>query len=92
MLRNLLTGVVLFGAAVASAPAQAQFSIELGGGPRYDSPYRSYERPYERRYEERRVYRGRSVIDDDDDDCRIVERRRVNRFGEVVVRRVRVCD
>ncbi len=67
--------------------AQAQVGVEIGPrGPRiYD------DRDREPRYE--RYERRRRVIEEDDDvDCRIVERRSINRFGERVVRRERICD
>ena len=64
--------------------AQAQVGVEIGPrGPRiYD------DRDREPRYERRR----RVIEEHDDDDCRIVERRSINRFGERVVRRERICD
>ena len=64
--------------------AQAQVGVEIGPrGPRiYD------DRDREPRYERRR----RVIEEDDDVDCRIVERRSINRFGERVVRRQRICD
>lgn len=76
-------GLVLAGLATGIAsPAQAQFGVEVGPrGPRvYD---RGYDRPT---VVERRVIR-RPVRE-----CRVVVDRRVNRFGERVVRRTRVCD
>lgn len=84
--------VAVVGVAALSAPAQAQIGIEFGiGRPVYGAP-RYYEPPAYRRQIERRVYRDRPVIADDDEECRVIVRRRVNRFGEVVIRRVRVCD
>ena len=65
--------------------AQAQVGVEIGPrGPRiYD------DRDRAPRYERRR----RVIVEEDDDvDCRIVERRSINRFGERVVRRERICD
>ena len=65
--------------------AQAQVGVEIGPrGPRiYD------DRDREHRYERRR----RVIVEEDDDvDCRVVERRSINRFGERVVRRERICD
>ena len=64
--------------------AQAQVGVEIGPrGPRiYD------DRDREPRYERRR----RVIEEDDDVDCRIVERRSINRFGERVIRRERICD
>jgi hypothetical protein len=73
-------------AASTATPAWAQ-DIRLGigpGGPRvgiYD------ERPA---VVERRVVR-RSYVDDDED-CRVIVKRRVNAYGETVVKRTRVCD
>jgi hypothetical protein len=77
--------------AAFSAPAQSQVQFEFGvGRPGYDGP-RYYEPRGYRFAGERRGFRGPVVLDDDDD-CRIVTRRRVNRYGEVVVRRMRICD
>lgn len=77
----ILAGVAL-GAAV---PAQAQFGIEIG--PRAnDGPREGYRPVIERR--ERRAI----VDEDDEEECRVVVQRRVNRFGETVVTRRRVCD
>ncbi len=90
MLRPFLIAAAVAATAAFSAPAQAQVQFEFGigrpdyGGPRYDEP-RGY------RYAgERRGFRG--PVFDDDDDCRMVVKRRVNRFGEVVERRIRICD
>jgi hypothetical protein len=69
-----------------SAPAQAQVGIEIGPG-----GARVYERDAYRPVIERRE-RRRVIVEDDDDDCRTIIRRRVNRFGEIVERRVRECD
>ncbi len=79
--------VLSLGSAFIAAPAQAQVGIEFGpGGPRVgigdDRPYRSV---VERR--ERRV-----IVDEDEENCRVVVRRRTNEFGDTVVRRTRVCD
>jgi len=85
MLRTTLlsaVAAVTFGAALALShtPADAQVGVEIGpGGPRvYDRSPPPY---YERR---RRAY--------DEDDCHWEVRRRVNRYGETVERRMRVCD
>jgi hypothetical protein len=80
--------VLSLGAILAApAPAQAQVGIEFGPrGPRVgiadDRPYRPV---IERR--ERRV-----IVDDDEENCRVVVRRSRNEFGDRVVRRTRVCD
>jgi hypothetical protein len=72
-------------ATAATTPASAQ-DIRLGigpGGPRvgvYD------ERPVVERRVVRRSY------EDDNGDCRVIIKRRVNAYGETVVRRTRVCD
>jgi len=86
----LISTVAAFGiagaAASVSTPASAQVVFGVGpGGPRvgvYD------ERPA---VVERRVVR-RSYDDDDVGDCRVIIKRRVNAYGETVVRRTRVCD
>lgn len=90
---KFLAAAALAGATLLSAPAQAQFGIEFGvGAPAYGPP-RYYEPPEYRPVIERRIYRNRPVIvDDDEEECRVIVRRRVNRYGEVVIRRVRVCD
>ena len=87
LLISTVAALGLAGIAVSAAtPASAQV-IRLGigpGGPRvgvYD------ERPA---VVERRVVR-RSYVDDDDD-CRVIIKRRVNAYGETVVKRTRVCD
>jgi hypothetical protein len=87
LLISTVAALGLAGIAVSAAtPASAQ-DIRLGigpGGPRvgvYD------ERPA---VVERRVVR-RSYVDDDDD-CRVIIKRRVNAYGETVVKRTRVCD
>ena len=71
-------------ATTAATPAHAQVGVEIGPG-----GARVYEnRPViERRRVERRV-----VVDDDDQDCRVEIHRRINRFGEREVRRVRICE
>jgi hypothetical protein len=87
VLISTIAAVSLAGIAVsASTPASAQ-DIRFGigpGGPRvgvYD------ERPT---VVERRVVRR--SYDDDDGDCRVIIKRRVNAYGETVVKRTRVCD
>jgi hypothetical protein len=87
MLQNTIIAAAALGAAVAafSAPANAQVGFEFGpGGARVyqDRPYRPV---IERR--ERRV-----IVEEDDRDCRVEIRRRVNQFGEVVTRRTRICE
>ncbi|MDP3406664.1 hypothetical protein [Bosea sp. (in: a-proteobacteria)] len=94
MLRKILTASALVGASLLSIPAQAQVNLEFGFGPqpRYGSPY-DYEPRGFRQFDDRPRYRGRRAIAEfDGGDCRIIVRRRVNRFGEYVVRRIRVCD
>ena len=71
-----LTALVLGGAALTTAaPALAQYGYHDGYRPRV-----------ERRVIERRVVRGPVVRD-----CRVVVTRRINRFGERVVVRRRIC-
>ena len=74
--------------AVATTPAQAQVGVEIGpGGARiYENRPHHYGPVVERRRVERRV------VVDDDSDCRVEVRRRINRFGERVVTRTRICD
>lgn len=90
MFRPILIAATVAATAAFSAPAQAQVQLEFGidrpgyGGPRYYEPH-GY-----RFAGERRGFRG--PVFDDDDDCRVVIKRRVNRYGEVVVRRMRICD
>ena len=75
----------LAGAAVSlSTPASAQI-VDFGVGPHGPRVGVYDERPVV----ERRVVR-RSW--DDDGDCRVIIKRRVNAYGETVVRRTRVCD
>ena len=87
MLRNTIIAAASVGAAMAAfaAPASAQVGFDIGpGGARIyqDQPYRPV---IERR--ERRV-----IVEDDDEECRVEIRRRVNRYGEVSTRRVRICE
>ena len=90
---KLFVAAAVFGVTALSAPAYAQVGIQFGiGGPAYSPPH-YYQPPAYRREVERPVYRGRPVIDDDDDEeCRMVTRRSANRYGQVVIRRVQVCD
>ncbi len=86
LLISTVAAISLAAVAAASTPASAQ-DIRFGigpGGPRvgvYD------ERPA---VVERRVVRR--SYDDDDGDCRVIIKRRVNAYGETVVKRTRVCD
>ena len=95
-------GVLALGAA---APAQAQnvsFSFGFGGHgvrPIYDHGYRHHYRPsYSRFYHDdfytRSAYRPvvRRFVEDDVEECRVIVKRRYNRFGELVVSRTRICD
>ena len=75
------------GIAVTSTPAQAQVGIEIGpSGPRVYQE-RAYRPVVERRHVERRV-----IVEDDTEECRVEVRRRINRFGERVVTRTRICE
>ncbi|MGO4677111.1 hypothetical protein AB4Z40_29880 [Bosea sp. 2YAB26] len=92
MLRAILIAAAVAATAAFSAPAQAQVQLEFGiDRPGYDGPRYHEPRGY-RPAGERRGFRGPAVLDDDDDDCRIVIKRRVNRYGELVERRMRICD
>jgi hypothetical protein len=88
VLISTVAALGLAGMAVAATTPAAAQDIRLGigpGGPRvgvYD------ERPA---VVERRVVR-RSYVDEDEEDCRVIVKRRVNAYGETVVKRTRVCD
>ena len=95
-------GVLALGAA---APAQAQnvsFSFGFGGHgawPVYDHGYGHHYRPsYSRFYHDgfyaRSAYRPvvRRFVEDDVEECRVIVKRRYNRFGELVVIRTRISD
>lgn len=88
ILMTTASAAILAGVAVGvAAPAQAQVGIEIGpGGARvYDGPRNGVRPVIERR--ERRV-----VVEEDEEECEMVTQRRVNRFGETVVTRRRVCN
>lgn len=81
MLPPFLIAAAVAAIAAFSGPAQAQVQFQFGiDRPGYDGP----------RYHERRGFRG--PVFNDDDDCRMVVKRRVNRYGEIVERRMRICD
>ncbi len=89
MFKTLFLAAGVAATALITAPAQSQVRVETriersdDDGPRYRE---------RRGYEERRGgYERRMVRSRFRDDCRMVEKRRVNRFGEVVVRRTRIC-
>ena len=87
MRASLIAAGIALGSFAAPANAQVQFEFGIDR-PGYDGPrYRDHRGDWDRRQ-----FRGPVVRDDDDDDCRIVIRRRVNRYGEMVERRTRVCD
>ncbi|MGO4740496.1 hypothetical protein AB4099_28445 [Bosea sp. 2KB_26] len=90
MLRPILFAAAVAATAAFSAPAQAQVQLEFGiDRPGYDGP--RYHEPRGYRFAgERRGFRGPAVLDDDD--CRTVIKRRVNRYGELVERRMHICD
>ena len=90
MLRPFLIAAAVAATAAFSGPAEAQVQLQFGiDRPGYDGP--RYHEPRGYRFAgERRGFRG--PVFDDDDDCRIVIKRRVNRYGEVVERRMRICD
>jgi len=69
---------------MTAAPAQAQYGYHDGYRPRVER--RIIERRVERPVVERRIVR-RAVSPD----CRIVVSRRINRFGERVVTKRRIC-
>lgn len=83
MIRMLLIAAGLAATTFVVAPAQAQVRVETRiDRPGYDGPRFRERRGYEVRRVERRPVR----------DCRVIEKRRVNRFGERVVTRTRICD
>lgn len=86
----LISTVAAFGLAGAAGavatPAVAQ-SVQFGFGPHGPRVGVYDERPT---VVERRVVRR--SYDYDDEECRVVVKRRVNAYGETVVRRTRVCD
>src|SRR5215203_279323 len=87
LLISTVAALGLAGMAVSAAtPASAQ-DIRLGIGPSGPRIGVYDERPA---VVERRVVR-RSYVDDDED-CRVIVKRRVNAYGETVVKRTRVCD
>lgn len=90
MLRPFPIAAAVAFTAAFSGPAQAQVEFRFGiDRPGYDGP--RYHEPSGYRFAgERRGFRG--PVFDDDDDCRIVVKRRVNRYGEIVERRMRICD
>ena len=45
-----------------------------------------HDRPYPRRVLVKRI------IEDDEEECRVIVKRRYNHFGDLVVKRIRVCD
>lgn len=82
MIRTILLAAGIAATALITAPAQSQVRVET----RIDRP--GYDGP---RYRERGGYEVRRVDRRRYDDCRMVEKRRTNRFGEVVVSRTRIC-
>ncbi|HYF55405.1 MAG TPA: hypothetical protein VEA41_14200 [Salinarimonas sp.] len=80
--------VLAIGAAFTAAPAQAQVGFEVGpGGVRLGV---RDDRPYQQVIERRN--QRRVIVEDDEEECRVEVRRRVNQFGEVTTRRVRICE
>jgi len=86
-------------ALLSTGPAQAQWGMGYGwgGGYGYGRPY-GYGHPYAygRSYYARPAYGvpvyGGPVYGGYGDDCRVIIKRRVNQWGDIVVRRIRVCD
>lgn len=89
MIKTLMLAAGVVASALLTAPAQSQVRVET----RIERPDSDAPRYRERRgYEERRGgYERRVIRSRFRDDCRMVEKRRVNRFGEVVIRRTRIC-
>lgn len=86
MIGRLLAVAGIAATAFLTTPAQSQVRVETRiDRPGFDAPRDRDRGGYEVRRVERRVIRERPR------DCRIVERRRVNRFGERVVVRSRIC-
>ena len=93
MLRKLMIGTAAacLGAAAFSLPAAAQgVDVEIDARPLL--PPRAIQPQPAYPVVERRVYRSAPVIDDNEEECRIVIRRGVNRYGEYVERRMRICE
>lgn len=85
-----VAALAIGGAAFVSAtPAEAQIEFRFGSPtPDYGPQRYVAEEPYGRRYRrERRV-----IVEDDQEECRVIVRRRINRFGEPVEVRRRVCN
>jgi hypothetical protein len=88
MFKTLLLAASVAATALITAPAQSQVRVETRIERSDDEPRYRERRGYEERRGgyERRIVRSRFR-----DDCRMVEKRRVNRFGEVVISRSRIC-
>ena len=90
------------GAFIGSALSNAQAAPRYSYGPTHGyvpgpaygyAPVRGYSSyGVAPAYGSRVVVQSHSHFDDFDDDCRIVIRRKVNSWGEVVTRREEICD
>lgn len=99
MSRKLIIAAVAagVGALATFAPAAAQYveverSAPIIVEPRVSPPGYVGRRYVEQRYVPVIDRRIAPRIDDEDEECRIVIRQGVNRFGEYVERRARVCE
>ena len=87
---------------VSAVPVQAgDLAVSFGFGshgarPVYDHGYRPaynrfHDHDFHARPHRRPVVVQRFVEDDDEEECRIIVKRRYNHFGELVVIRKRIC-
>ena len=82
MIKTFLLAAGVAATALITAPAQSQVRVETRiEQPDHDGP----------RYRERRGYEERRIVRSRHSDCRMVEKRRENRFGETVIKRTRIC-
>ena len=82
-----LAAGALIGAAASSAHAAPVYS--------HSYPVHGYGYGYRPAYYARSYHRPvvvRQIVEDDVEECRVILKRRYNAYGDLVVKRIRVCD
>ncbi|GEO15265.1 hypothetical protein [Microvirga aerophila] len=82
----VLAGCLLAGSLAGGASAQPRMDRDWDGGRDWRDGDRGWDRGRDRDWDRGPRWRGR------DQDCYYERRREVNRFGDVVIRRYRVCE
>ena len=81
-----------YGAALAAGAigGLALGALAASARPTYAHPAYGYPASAPVTYQKRMVVK--EVVEDDEEECRVIVKRRYDEFGDLVVKRIRICD